>query len=64
LTTANNFELKDDERLQRIEALWTDMRDKYAFARHFAGSVSLLLVQKNREYGDAKGILKMGDLNK
>lgn len=55
LTTAGNFELKDDERLQRIEVLWVDMKDRYAFARDFANSVALLSVQQQREQQDAKG---------
>ncbi|MEO5889676.1 MAG: hypothetical protein ABIQ31_05450 [Ferruginibacter sp.] len=35
LTTSGEYEMKDDERLKRIDALEMDMQDKYAFAQNF-----------------------------
>lgn len=61
LTTPGNFELTDDERLKRIEVLWADMRDKYAFAKDFKHSIALLQVQKQREERDARGMNRMSE---
>jgi hypothetical protein len=36
LLTDGVYQLKEAERLQRIDALYSDMQDKYAFARSFA----------------------------
>lgn len=35
ITTSDKFEMKDNERLERIDALHIDMQDKYTFANHF-----------------------------
>ena len=35
LTTNDSLAMKDDERLKRIDDLYTDMQDKYAFAKYF-----------------------------
>ena len=49
LTTSGEYEMKDDERLKRIDALEVDMQDKYAFAQSFAQGAQILSLQKNKE---------------
>jgi hypothetical protein len=46
LTTNGNAEMKDDERINRIDALHADIKDKYVFVKHFSGEVSVLAMQR------------------
>jgi hypothetical protein len=46
VTTSGELEMKDDERLQRIDALYADMQDKYSFACSFSEDMGLLAVQR------------------
>jgi hypothetical protein len=54
LTTDGAAEMKDGERLKSIDALYTDMQDKYAFTKSFGSQTSLLAVQRMREEKDIK----------
>jgi hypothetical protein len=47
--TAHQLELKDDERLARIEALYRTMRDKYTFAQSFGQEAKVLAMQRIKE---------------
>jgi len=49
LTTSGQYEMKDDERLERIDAIEEDMQDKYAFAVNFGQSAQLMALQKNKD---------------
>lgn len=49
VTTDGELEMKDDERLKRIDALHTLMQDKFTFAQSFAGETKLLTVQRMKE---------------
>ncbi len=48
LTTSGQYEMKDDERMERIDALEKDMQDKYAFAMDFAQGAQVMALQKNK----------------
>lgn len=50
--TGNQLEMKDDERLKRIDALYNDMQDKYSFAQSFAGEANILAASRLREQND------------
>lgn len=45
----SDFEMKDDERLKRLDLLYSDMRDKYMFTRAFSNSAQLLIGQRAKE---------------
>lgn len=45
----SDFEMKDDERLQRLDLLYSDMKDKYMFTRSFCNSTELLIEQRAKE---------------
>ena len=49
LITANELEMKDDERLKRIDAIYASIQDKYAFAKSFADEAKVLAVQKAKD---------------
>ena len=44
--TSGEWQMKDDERLKRIDKLYSDMQDKYAFSSSFSEEVGLLSVQR------------------
>jgi hypothetical protein len=53
LTSDDGFELKDNERIKRIDALHANLLDKYAFARHFELETTKLAIQRRKEKKDA-----------
>ena len=48
----SDFEMKDDERLQRLDLLYSDMKDKYMFTRSFSNSTELLIEQRAKEQAE------------
>ena len=49
IITADMYEMKDNERMQRIDALYSDMKDRYSFAQSFYSDASLLSAQRQNE---------------
>jgi hypothetical protein len=45
----NQLELKDDERINRIDNLYAQMEDQYSFIRSFAGDVGVIKTNYSRE---------------
>lgn len=43
------LEMKDDERIARIDQLYADMKDKYRFSRSFSNSTRVLMMQRASE---------------
>ena len=54
VVTANNLEMKDDERLKRIDALYTNMQDAYIFSEGFKTEIKLLCLQRKKEAADVQ----------
>lgn len=54
--TDGKLEMKDDERLSRIDALYSSMQDKYTFAQRFGEEAKLLAVQRLKEKNDVQTI--------
>lgn len=54
LTTSGAYEMKDDERLTRIDALAADMQDKYAFAQNFERETLVLGLQRKKENNEVQ----------
>lgn len=46
ITTSGELEMKDDERLKRIDGLYADIQDKYSFACSFSEDMGLLAAQR------------------
>jgi hypothetical protein len=55
----SDFEMKDDERVKRVDALYVDMKEKYMFTKSFANSTELLIAQRSK---DTQEVLKQEDL--
>lgn len=47
--TANELEMKDDERLKRIDAIHTSIQDKYSFAKSFAEEAKVLAIARTKD---------------
>jgi hypothetical protein len=49
VTTSGNLQMKEDERLKRIDNIYADMQDKYSFCSSFSDEMGLLSVQRMGE---------------
>lgn len=49
VTTDGTLEMTDDERIRRIDRIYDDMKDKYAFTRDFANKSGLLIDERTNE---------------
>lgn len=54
LTTDGSTQMKDDERIKRIDALHADMKDKYVFVQHFTSEANVLAVQRLLDANDVR----------
>lgn len=54
IATDGQLQMKDDERIQRIDQLHRDIKDRERFIQNFGSEVSLLAVQRVREQNDVK----------
>lgn len=52
--SGSEFEMKDDERVKRIDGIYVDMKDKFEFTKSFSNSTGLLIAQRAK---DAQEIL-------
>lgn len=50
--TSGELEMKDDERIKRIEALYADMEGKFLFSTHFSEGAISLSFQRLAEQGE------------
>ncbi len=56
------LEMKDDERLKRIDALYADMQDKYAFSSSYSEEMAVLTVQRMHQRADIELSKKLNGL--
>jgi hypothetical protein len=59
IVTNGNMEMKDNERIKRIDVLYADMKNKYAFTQSFSGQASLLAAQRENELGETYFLQKL-----
>lgn len=52
LVTDDKLQMKDDERLERIERLYLDMQDKYTFEKSFGNEAHVLANARKQEQKD------------
>lgn len=62
VVTANSLEMKDDERLERIDALYTSMQDSYTFSKSFELEIRLLCIQRKKEVSNIQASRALNDL--
>ncbi|HET7117759.1 MAG TPA: TerB family tellurite resistance protein [Hanamia sp.] len=61
--TAGKARMSDDERLQAIDRIYSDMQDKLMFLRHFNNNTTILAVQRAKERNDVQAINKVYGLD-
>ena len=49
----DTYQLTDDERLSRLQALAEEMQDLYGFTRHFASRIAGAALDRKKEQNDA-----------
>jgi hypothetical protein len=54
ITTSGEAEMRDDERLLRLDKVHDDMQDKYAFTQDFISGTRLLCVERAKEKNQIK----------
>lgn len=54
VTTDGYLEMKDDERMERIDILYQDMTDKYTFSRSFNNETMVLAASRIKENNDVQ----------
>ena len=59
LVTDGSLEMKDDERMQRIDKIYRDMKDKYAFVQSFYDESSVLVQQRKKEQQEVSDARKI-----
>ena len=57
--TNGKVQMKDDERIKRIDKLYTDMQDKYQFARNFSNQAIVLTVQRAHQQNDMQTLQQL-----
>lgn len=59
---ADKAEMKDDERLSRIDKLYDDMKDKHAFVSEFGNEIKTLSHQRAKEQREAEIFRKLNGI--
>jgi hypothetical protein len=57
--TDNASQMKDEERIGRIENVYDDMKDRYSFARAFCNSTRMLMMERDREQSEVDASKKL-----
>ena len=63
VTTDNQLDMKDDQRLQRIDALYENMQDNYTFCESFSSQVKMLVFSRIKEVNDIKTSRQFAGIN-
>lgn len=59
MITDYRSQLSDDERIERIDLIYEDMKDKHSFTRSFCNSTRLLMTQRDQEADEVDGSKKL-----
>lgn len=59
IVTAAKLRMSDDERIHRIDWIYSDMEDKISFLRYFNNSTQMLAIQRAKENNDVSVLQKL-----
>lgn len=62
VTTSGYFEMKDNERITRIDRLYEAMEDNYKFSQSFSNEARLLVLQRQRDLKDTKTLRSLNNI--
>lgn len=54
ITASTSLEMKDDERIKRIDKLYETTQEDYAFCEKFSGELKMMALSKAKEKNDAR----------
>jgi hypothetical protein len=57
--TSGKVQMKDDERIKRIDKLYADMQDKYNFAQNFTAQAIVLTIQRAHQQNDVQTLQQL-----
>jgi hypothetical protein len=57
--TDDTFQMTDNQRIQRIDLVFMDMKDKYAFTQSFTNEATLLAAQRENELNEIDFLKKL-----
>ncbi len=60
--TSGKVEMKDDERLKRLDKIHTSMKDKSAFSQSFTGNVRMLIAQRQEAENETAKTKQLFDI--
>ncbi len=63
VATSGELEMKDDERIKRIESIYTEMQDRSTFLLSFGKSITILSKQRMHESSEVELSKKLNGLN-
>jgi len=58
LLSAGKFKMSDDERKQRIDRVYANLREQYCFVKSFSNDIKLAILQRAKEKQDAAVVRK------
>jgi len=61
--TDGKLQMTDDARIQKIGAIYTDMKDKYSFSRSFTGKAQVMAVDRKENGNDQQTLRSLYNLN-
>lgn len=61
--TGGKLEMKDDERMARIDKLFLDMQDKYTFCQNFSGEAKAMAAARLQEKNEVETSRALHDIN-
>lgn len=64
LVTPNKLKMSDDERINQIDKLHSDMQDNYVFVNSFSGTITMMTLQRMKEARDAASVRTLHGGNK
>ena len=56
ITSDDQLQMKDDERLRRIDQIYAEVMHQYCFEQHFNSQIQLLAIQRAKEHSEVKTI--------
>jgi hypothetical protein len=62
VVTDEASQMTDDERIDRIDEIYDDINDKYAFTRSFCNSTRILLMQRGAENNEIESAKKLNGI--
>lgn len=51
----NELEMKDDERIKQVNAIYLDVKDMFSFSRSFSNSTRVLMMQRDKDNQEVEG---------